>query len=337
MQQSAKIIEFLQEWYDNSSDSVCAHTSGSSGSPKAIRLPKRDMIASAMATNRYFGINEDSVLGLPLSVDYIAGKMMVVRSLEARCALHCLPVSSAIDIDREISLLSLVPAQAESLLLGENRSALIHNILLGGASVSPDLERRLVDAGYNAFIGYGMTETCSHVALRKLGSNAVYHAMDGVNFSVDPRGCLIVNMPRREVRKIVTNDRVKLFDSKNFIWLGRADLVINSGGRKLFMDHLEQLYADCGLQGKYYVAKTSDKKWGERPVLVIEKDRCGEGNIAGNIQKDGTFELTEESVMNLLSEALDSLYLPKIIKIVESLPLTTSGKPIREFNTFATL
>lgn len=321
MRQSDKILAFLKEWYDTSVDYVTAHTSGSSGPPKSIRLPKGDMIASARATNLFFGISEGSVLGLPLSVDYIAGKMMVVRSLEARCALHCLPVESNLDIDREITLLSAVPAQAESLLRDEADMQLVRNLLLGGASISPELEKKLAGAGYNAFIGYGMTETCSHVALRRLGSqDAAYHAMDGVDFAIDSRGCLVVNMPSREVKRIVTNDRVELFDSRTFIWLGRADLVINSGGKKLFMDRLEQLYAECGLTGKYYVAKTTDSRWGERPVLVMERNQAQE------------MALSEEAVMDMLSCSLETLYLPKIVKIVDALPLTSTGKPVRELS-----
>ena len=80
-------LSFLSQWNDDSKDYVMAHTSGSTGAPKEIRLMKADMRRSAQATNHFFGIDVDSLLHLPLSPDYIAGKMMIVRAHEAGCRL----------------------------------------------------------------------------------------------------------------------------------------------------------------------------------------------------------------------------------------------------------
>ena len=112
----ATVEDFINEWRD-ASDYIVAHTSGSTGQPKEIRLLKSDMAASAKATNAFFGIDSRSVIGLPLSVDYIAGKMAVVRSLLAGCRLLEMPVSNELHIDSRVDLLSVVPSQVDSLLV----------------------------------------------------------------------------------------------------------------------------------------------------------------------------------------------------------------------------
>ena len=104
----AEINDFIREW-ESDCDYIVAHTSGSTGTPKEIRLPKSDMRVSAKATNSRFGITRRSVIAAPLSVDYIAGKMMCVRAIEAGCELLEMPVSNKVIIDRRIDLLAIVP------------------------------------------------------------------------------------------------------------------------------------------------------------------------------------------------------------------------------------
>ena len=99
----ACIADFIREW-ESDCDYIVAHTSGSTGDPKAIRLPKSDMRVSARATNRRFGIDSSSVIAAPLSTDYIAGKMMCVRAIEAGCRLIDMPVSNTVTVDRKIDL-----------------------------------------------------------------------------------------------------------------------------------------------------------------------------------------------------------------------------------------
>lgn len=309
----ASVDQFKAEWL---SDSVYvgAHTSGSTGVPKDIHLLKEDMRVSARATNTYFGIDADSVLATPLSTDYIAGKMMVVRACEARCRLVELPVSNIISIPDDINridLLPIVPSQIKSLLDQPRLSAKIRNVLIGGASPSADDCHRLTLAGYRAFISYGMTETCSHVALARADdSGRVFRAMPGVTFDCASDGRLIIEAPGFSFGRLTTNDLVTLLSPQAMIWRGRADGVINSGGLKLVPEELEALYASV-LDGRaYYVKGIDDDKWGRAVALVIEAGEAETQNIASALR----------------NRVSDHRLLPKVILPVVSLPRTANGK-----------
>ena len=179
-------------------ETITAHTSGSTGVPKNIELSKEDMRRSARTSNAFFGIDESSVLACPLAADYIAGKMMVVRALEARCRLIELSVSNKIRLPDDIpsvDLLPVVPSQLASVMANIAPSA-VRNLLIGGGAPSEEQCRALGSAGYKAFISYGMTETCSHVAMADIRDDRrIFHALPGIAFSVDVRGCLAVDAP----------------------------------------------------------------------------------------------------------------------------------------------
>ena len=126
-QADEELFLFLEEWFDDRSY-VLGHTSGSTGAPKEIQLSKADMRASARMTNAFFAIDRESVLLLCLSVSYIAGKMMVVRALEAGAELLTVKVSShplritgqEEYVDRRIDLAAMVPMQVEESMKSES-------------------------------------------------------------------------------------------------------------------------------------------------------------------------------------------------------------------------
>lgn len=308
----ASVDDFIKEW-NSDCDYITAHTSGSTGKPKEIHLSKDDMRASAHATNSYFNITEKSVLACPLSIDYIAGKMMVVRALEADCQLLPLPVSNTLDIKSDIDLLAIVPSQVESLLDTPGLTKKIRNVIIGGAPLSDDMSRRLYQSGVNAYATYGMTETCSHVALARINpEERLFKAMPGISFECDGRGCLIINAPSFSFKKLITNDIVELIDENSFKWIGRYDNVINSGGIKIFPETLEKeiaKYIDC----PFYITSEKDSKWGEVPVIVFEGDPA-----------------QEKEIIDLLRSKLDHRRCPSRSYAVEKLPLTPNGKILRK-------
>ena len=309
--------DFMREWLDDSCPFVSARTSGSTGAPKPVSLLKADMKVSARATNKFFGIGPASVLALPLSVTYIAGKMMVVRALEAGCRLVELPVSNSISLPPELSrvtLLPVVPSQVESVLAMPSVAARIENLLIGGAPPTEQMCRRLCDSGLRAFVSYGMTETCSHVALAPAAAfPLVYTALPGISFSLDGRGCLVVEAPAFSWKRLVTNDVVDLHSPQSFSWRGRIDNVINSGGIKLFPEELEKEYAPALGGRPFCVASASHPVWGQCAAIVFE------GTPA---DVDGIRKALDELVA-------DRRRLPKFYYAVEALPRTASGKVIR--------
>lgn len=307
----ASLNTFLQEWH-SSEEYITAHTSGSTGKPKEICLLKADMRISARATNTYFSLGKDSRAALPLSLDYIAGKMMAVRAIEGNYPLDILPVSNDIvlpDNRHRYSLLPVVPTQLPSLLKHKEYTKRIDNLLIGGASPDDDMCRTLLNAGYKAYISYGMTETCSHVALCDVSSRErIYRAMPGISFTTDNNQRLIIEAPAFSFKHLMTNDIVELIDTVSFRWRGRFDNAINSGGIKLFPEELEKLYAPYLSGVNFYVTGRQHEKWGECICLVIEGDSDGSVFI--------------ESIR----KHLDHKICPKCFENTHCLPRTSNGK-----------
>ena len=205
------VDDFLKEWHSEE-PFVVAHTSGSTGKPKEIKLLKADMRASAALTNRFFSIDSGSTLLLCLSPDYIAGKMMIVRAEEAGATLL---VESPSNRPLEhfsgttVDLLAVVPSQA--LWLAEHKESLnnVRNMIVGGGEITPRLRTMLSQLHVNAYATYGMTETCSHVALSRIAEPAQpFEALPPVTFATDHRGCLAIDAPQFSFKHLQTNDIV---------------------------------------------------------------------------------------------------------------------------------
>ena len=299
--------DFLDCWRSDSTY-IEACTSGSTGVPKCIKLLKADMRVSAGATNDFFGITQDAVLAIPLSADYIAGKMMAVRADIAGCRLMEMPVSNNVKIDSQVDLLAIVPSQIAGLLTDKDISCKVKNILVGGGPLSVAQSEALYKSGIPSYLGYGMTETCSHVALRRIGYDKCYKAMRGITFDIDSRGCLIINSDKYSWKRMVTNDVVDLLSSTSFEWLGRHDNVVISGGLKL---HPEAIEAEIRLAipdiSDFYIVGEPDEKWGSRLVMIVENP-------------------TDSLVRDLDNSGIDRRKLPKRIIGIKELPKGTNGK-----------
>ncbi|MDE7411947.1 MAG: AMP-binding protein [Paramuribaculum sp.] len=306
-----EVEKFLQQWND-STDYIEAYTSGSTGTPQRILLPKTDMIASAEATCDFFNLDDNSLLHLPLSIDYIAGKMMVVRALVSGATLWVEnpSVTPLTDILYErITLSAIVPAQIPGLIYNINKHGFsrLENLIIGGAPLSIKQENSLLQLSTKSYVTYGMTETCSHVALRRCGMPN-YTALPGITFGIDSRQCLTINMPERTIKDITTNDVVDLLAPDSFRWIGRIDNVINTGGIKVFPEKIEAALSPYIPRHFYITSYTSDD-WGEEVVAIVEGDEI-QLNIPENILKKGEK--------------------PKRYIFVNELKRTGTGKIIRE-------
>lgn len=305
-------LDFLQEW-NNDNDYIIAHTSGSTGKPKEIKLQKSDMMNSASATCQFFGINEKSTLVLPLSPNYIAGKMMIVRTIVSQATLwieH--PDNNPLKQDYgTIDLLPIVPSQLEWLLSENNKYKAIRNLIVGGGAIPHSLEQKLIASGINAYATYGMTETCSHVALRHIGDN-IYFALPDITFDIDLRNCLIINASKFSFKRITTNDIVELIDDTHFIWKGRFDNVINTGGVKVFPEEIEKNLSEF-ISVPFFITSQKSEKWGEEIIMYIETPNQDVSEI-------------EKIVRN----NLDKFSIPKKLIPIPQFNRTESGKIIRK-------
>ena len=185
--------------------------------------------------------------------------------------------------------------------------------------MSAQQEKRLIDAGVNAYATYGMTETCSHIALRQVGKD-YYEALPGVTFSTSDDSRLIISCERLSASIIYTNDIVELADARHFRWLGRADNVVSSGGVKLFPEEIESKIADL-MPVPFYIAGEPDEKWGQRLALVAERPKTG-----GMPGAEGFDAMIAQVIGKIVSTHLDKYEIPKRLYFTASLPRTPNGK-----------
>ena len=322
---------FLAEWH-NDSPTVLVHTSGSTGEPKPLLVEKRRMEASARITCSFLGLREGDTALLCLPLDYIAGKMMVVRALT--CGLRLIsvepsgkPLETVVD---SIDFAAMVPLQVwNSLQVPEERERLmqIRHLIIGGGAIDDRLAQALAAFPNNVWSTYGMTETLSHIALRRLNGpdrSEWYTPFDGVSVSVNADGCLVIDAPAVCDGPLVTNDIAELDPqtlhfspssleeqrlSPRFRILGRKDNVICSGGVKIQIEEVENLLKPH-VRVPYIITKTLDERLGEQVVMLTES-----ADIA--------------ALQDICREVLPKYWQPRRILTVDRLPLTATGKPAR--------
>ena len=342
--------DFLSEW-NNDSDRVLVHTSGSTGKPKPMMVEKKRMLNSARITCDFLGLKPGDSALLCMSLDYIAGKMVVVRSTERH--LHLISVSpsghplkdidlkdvNGKDVNGEITFAAMVPMQVyNTLQVPEERERLTHirHLIIGGGAIDASLEKELQALPGNIAIWstYGMTETLSHIALRRInGAEASewYQPFDSVKISQTNEGCLVIDAPLVCAETLVTNDIVEIesyiynkVEKTRFRIKGRKDNVICSGGIKIQIEEVEALLKPY-LEKPFMLAKKKDEKFGEIAVLLTE---------------DEDLKKVEATIRRLLSGKSDDsnksseskshkYWIPREYRYVEHLPLTETGKPKR--------
>ena len=332
--------DFFSEW-NNDSDRVLVHTSGSTGKPKPMMVEKKRMLNSARITCDFLGLKPGDTALLCMSLDYIAGKMVVVRSIERH--LHLISVSPSghplKDINEEITFAAMVPMQVyNTLQVPEERERLTHirHLIIGGGAIDASLEKELQTLPGNIAIWstYGMTETLSHIALRRInGAEASewFQPFDSVKISQTEEGCLVIDAPLVCAETLVTNDIVEIesyiynkVEKLRFRIKGRKDNVICSGGIKIQIEEVEALLKPH-LEKPFMLAKKKDEKFGEIAVLLTE---------------DEDLKKVEATIRRLLSGKSDDsnksseskshkYWIPREFRYVEHLPLTETGKPKR--------
>ncbi len=329
--------DFFSEW-NNDSDTVLVHTSGSTGKPKPMMVEKKRMLNSARITCDFLGLKPGDSALLCMSLDYIAGKMVVVRSIERHLHLISVPPSGhpLKDVDEEITFAAMVPMQVyNSLQVPEERERLsrIRHLIIGGGAIDAALEQELQSLPGDIAIWstYGMTETLSHIALRRINGDEAsewYQPFDSVRISQTEEGCLVIDAPQVCAETLVTNDIVEIepyiynkVEKLRFRIKGRKDNVICSGGIKIQIEEVETLLKPH-LEKPFMLAKKKDGKFGEIAVLLSE---------------DEDIKKVEATVRRLLSDESEkssdhkkyTYWIPKEFRYVEHLPLTETGKPKR--------
>ena len=348
------VEEFLAEWHDDS-PTLLVHTSGSTGEPKPMWVEKRRMAASARITCDFLGLHEGDTALLCMPLDYIAGKMMVVRSLVRGLRLTAVPPSghpfkpnneelgiknydfSASDkpagsgnhnysfsnFNSSFSLAAMVPMQVwNTLQVADERRRLmaVKHLIIGGGAINESLAAELRTFPNAVWSTYGMTETLSHIALRRLNgpeASEWYTPFPGVTLSQNADGCLVIDAPAVHDGPLVTNDIVTLHSPLStfnpqpipFRILGRMDNVICSGGIKIQAEEVERCLHDY-LRSPYLITKRRDEKFGEVVVLLTEGDTA--------------------EAMAVCQRVLPKYWQPRAYVHTPHIPLTATGKPARK-------
>jgi len=263
------IGEFLLDWFDNK-EYIEMRTSGTTGLPKLVRLEKQAMIQSALATGDFFELEPGNKALLCLPVKFIAGKMMLVRSLILGLDLDIVaPSTEPLALNTtNYDFVAMVPLQVQNSIEGLKK---VKKLIVGGAKMDAALEEKVLPLKTEVYETYGMTETITHIAARKVGEN-VFSILPNVKIAVDDRGCLVVTVPTISEEPIVTNDLVDIIREDQFLFLGRIDNVINSGGIKLIPEQIEAKLIDK-IGSRFFVTGIPDTVLGEKLILVIEGEK----------------------------------------------------------------
>ena len=324
--------DFLSEW-QNDNPQLLVHTSGSTGKPKPLWVEKQCMLYSARITCDFLGLKAGDTTLLCMPLDYIAGKMVVVRSIERNLRLlsvtpsgHPLSDNSLSEAgisNEDITFAAMVPLQVyNSLQIPKERERLrqIRHLIIGGGAIDDKLSATLQDFPNAVWSTYGMTETLSHIALRRLNgpeASEWYKPFDGVKVWLNEEGCLVIDAPAVCSHPLVTNDRAEIrptntkegLNTPCFRILGRKDNVIDSGGIKIQIEEVEHLLKSS-LTADFAITSCPDERFGEAVVLLTTQ---GDTN----------------AVRTLCQQRLPKFWQPRFIFHVPTLPQTGNGKPSR--------
>lgn len=295
------------------------------------------MIESAKMTCDFLGLQSGDTALLCMNLDYIGAKMMVVRSLVRQ--LHLIQVAPSghplATVDVPITFAAMVPLQVyNSLQVPEEREKLrqIKHLIIGGGAIDDVLAAQLHDFPHAVWSTYGMTETLSHIALRRLNgleSSSWYTPLQGIKVTTNADDCLVIDAPKLCDTPIVTNDIAEIratstSEGKNalaFRIIGRRDNVINSGGVKIQMEELERLMRPF-LTMPYMVTKRKSEKFGEIVVLMVEREGDDEG---ATVEEKSELPMLR-AILRLLHRALPRYWEPRLYLSVDRIPMTETGK-----------
>lgn len=309
---------FLDEWH-NGQATVQVQTSGSTGTPKQMQVEKRRMENSARLTCSFLGLKQGDSALLCMPLQYIAGKMVVVRSLV--CGLRLIAVQPSGHPLEELTEIpvfaAMVPMQVyNSLQIPDECEKLkqIKHLIIGGGAIDKDMEKALRNFPNAVWSTYGMTETLSHIALRRLNGPTAsewYTPFDNVKIELSERGTLTISAPLVNPEILVTNDIAEINEHGQFRILGRADNTINSGGIKIQPEQAETLLAGS-IQGEFAVTSVPDARLGEALTLLYSGSQ------------------SQEEINSLCKKLLPPYWRPKHIVHTPHFPLTGNGKISRK-------
>ncbi len=299
------VVSFCYDWL-NGKKQVEILTSGSTGTPKSIVLTRNQLLASANKTINFLSLKKGDTALVALNVSYIAGMMMLVRAMQVGMKTIVVAPSNnpllELENNIEIDFAAFVPTQVLGILATKNGQTsfnTIKKVIIGGAAISETLENLLLASSNEVYATYGMTETVSHIAIKKVNGadrNAFFSILSNVSIHTDERSCLAISSDVTQNETIQTNDVVRLIDSKTFEYIGRFDNIINSGGIKIQLEKIEKAVArvlsNKKIEIRFFAFGTKDERLGQKLAIVLEIEIVSK-EMLSEIEKDLSLLLTK--------------------------------------------
>jgi O-succinylbenzoic acid--CoA ligase len=314
---------FIQFFIDDSKDTFINKTSGSTGSAKEITIYKKYAIASANKTNSFFQLQKNNSIHLCMHAKYIGAKMMIVRALVGEMQLtYSEPKIDALyHLKDDIDFCACVPLQLITLLeLNKEGNKNIKNLIIGGGAVDEKIKSKLLNHSTLYFQTFGMTETISHIALLNISkAEKAYTVLPNTSISKNDKDCLVIDAPDIGVKQLTTNDIVDIIHPNQFLWKGRIDNVINTGGVKINPEQVEaklESYIDF----PFFISSIPDEKLGNKIILIIES----------------TSDINKENLMTMITNKVEKYESPKDIFVLNTF-IYTETKKIKRKETLALL
>lgn len=308
---------FLEKWFD-ASPVITVHTSGSTGTPKELVVRKDRMMQSARLTCEFLNLQAGDTALLCMNLRYIGAMMVVVRSLVAGLNLIVRPASGhpLSDIEEPLRFAAMVPLQVyNTLRVPEEKERLEQTdiLIIGGGAVDDSLEAEMSALPTAVYSTYGMTETLSHIALRRLNGDTAskhYYPFPSVELSLSAESTLVIKAPLICGEVLQTNDIACIYPDGSFTIAGRKDNVINSGGIKIQAEEMEKRLRPF-IPVPFVVTSVPDPRLGQALTLLI----------AGQVDV--------RELESKLQTVLDAYHRPRHIFMTESIPQTENGKTDR--------
>lgn len=335
------------------------YTSGSTGTPKGVMITASNLMWNAISFGMYHGALPSDRWLLVMPLFHVGGYTIIFRSvlhgssIVVHSKFDAAAVSRSIDKDG-ITLVSLVPTMLENLLRARNGRSFPGNlrlIFLGGSHTPPSLMRQIERKKLPVLLTYGMTESCSQIAIstvrsdqRRSGQQNSYHAMFSTvmairRFNADRKSWLTVS--RGKVGRIVlrgpsifsgywgnhstaledgwfhTGDLGYMDSGGGIVVLGREKDMIISGGENIYPIEVESPLLEHSAIEEAIVIGKEDPKWGQRVEAVVK--------VKQGFDLPSASELTE-----FLRKKIGSYKIPKAYHFLDAFPKTQSGKTKRE-------
>lgn len=287
-------------------------TSGSTGQPKTIYFTKEQIVTSALRTANYFKINSGDAVFSALPLNYVAGKMMVLRAYLLNWKLECQEPSALPKIEQNYKFAVFTPHQFLQVFERTPEAfSRIETVLLGGGPFSDtDVLKFIPKLPCQVYLGYGMTETLTHIAVRNLSKSEItYTPLEGVEVRSNENDILSIKDNLLKLDWFETDDLVHISEDQ-FSITGRVSSVINSGGVKIFPESVEARIKHL-LNSEFYISSEKDAKLGERVILISTSE-------------------VNEFQRKQIQVVLGKIESPKVYIVANEIEKTNSGKVVRK-------